>query len=159
MITIRAMSKEDINDVAFVHSKAFIRQLGSKKWITCNFSAYPRVMIFVAVNNMTQIIGYIQWLQKSGFRKESVIELEQIAVLPDFQGKNTGFTLINQSLHLVREYLTVQRSILKAVIVTTRSDNAAQNLYKKALGAKVSAIIKDLYSHDEVIMVSRLKMD
>ena len=152
---IRAMSKEDIKAVALVHTQAFSRQLGSTKWITCNFNAYPRIMMFVAVNELNQIVGYIQWLQKSGFRKETVIELEQIAVLPVFHGKNIGTKLITQSLKFVKDYLNHQNSILKAVIVTTRSDNAAQHLYERTLGAKVSVIIKDLYSHDEIVMISR----
>ena len=150
------MKKEDINDVAIVHSKVFDRQSASRKWISCNFNAYPRIMMFVAVNEVNQIIGYIQWLQKSGFRRETVIELEQIAVLPDYQGKNIGSEVITQSLHFIKEYLLSQNSILKAIMVTTRTDNRAQNLYEKTFGAKINAVIKDLYSGDEVIMVAKL---
>lgn len=156
IITIRPMLEKDISSVAIVHSNAFSRQLGSTKWVTCNFNAHPRIMIFVAVTKDNQIVGYIQWLQKSGFRKEAVVELEQIAVLPVFHSMKIGTQLINQSLEFVKEYLASQNSILKAVIVTTRSDNLAQNLYKKTLNAKVSATIKNLYSHDEVVMISRL---
>lgn len=155
MITVRSMLKSDINGVAIVHSEAFTRQLKSVEWVTCNFNAYPRVMIFVAINRENQLVGYIQWLQKSGFRKEVVAELEQIAVLPIFQGISIGTELINQSLELVKEHFVSQNSVLKAVMITTRSDNAAQNLYKKLLRAEISATISDLYSHDEVIMVSR----
>jgi ribosomal protein S18 acetylase RimI-like enzyme len=156
IITIRPMLEKDINSVAIVHGNAFSRQLGSTKWVTCNFNARPRIMIFVAVTKDNQIVGYIQWLQKSGFRKEAVVELEQIAVLPVFHGMKIGTTLINQSLEFVKQYLTSQNSILKTVIVTTRSDNRAQNLYEKTLNAKVSATIKNLYSYDEVVMISRL---
>jgi ribosomal protein S18 acetylase RimI-like enzyme len=155
MITIRPMLKSDLNSVVIVHSQAFSRQLKSVEWVTCNFNAYPRIMIFVALNKENQLVGYIQWLQKSGFRKDAVVELEQIAVLPVFQGMSIGTKLINQSLALVKKYLISQNSVLKAVMVTTRSDNAAQNLYKKLLGVEISATISDLYSHDEVIMVSR----
>lgn len=112
--------------------------------------------MYVAENENNQIVGYIQWLQKSGFRQESVIELEQIAVSPSFQGKKIGTELIMRSLELARQYLLRQDSILKAVIVTTRSDNIAQRLYEKTLNAKVHACITDLYSADEVVMVARL---
>ena len=99
------MLKEDISSVAIIHSDAFSRQLGSTKWVTCHFNAYPKIMIFVARNELNQAVGYIQWLQKNGFRKESVLELEQIAVLQSFQGAQIGTKLIEQSLKSVKEYL------------------------------------------------------
>jgi ribosomal protein S18 acetylase RimI-like enzyme len=156
MTIIRPMLEQDIKSVSIVHSEAFKRQSASRKWITCNFLAYPRIMMCVAVNEEDQITGYIQWLQKSGFRKECVIELEQIAVLPTMQRKNIGTQLIMQSLEFVKEYLHNQASILKAIIVTTRSDNQAQRLYEKTLNAKVNACITNLYSADEVIMIARV---
>lgn len=152
---IRPMLKKDIGAVAVIHHEAFERQLESTQWVTCNFNAYPRIMMFVAVNELDQVVGYIQWLQKSGFRKESVMELEQIAVAPIFQGNQIGTQLISRSLQSIKEYLTSHASTLKAIIVTTRTDNLAQKLYEKTLGVKINATIKNLYSHDEVIMISR----
>jgi ribosomal protein S18 acetylase RimI-like enzyme len=40
-------------------------------------------------------------------------------------------------------------------LVSTRTDNQAQKLYRKVLGAEVEATIKNLYSADEVYMVAR----
>jgi hypothetical protein len=76
-------------------------------------------MIFVARSEKDEVIGYIQWIQKSGFR------------------------------------LNECNSNLKAILVSTRVDNKAQELYKKALGAEVISVIKDLYSHDEVILMAK----
>lgn len=56
-------------------------------------------MLFVARDEKDQIVGYIQWIQKSGFRNESVIELEQIAVLQNKRGKGIGALLIRESLN------------------------------------------------------------
>jgi hypothetical protein len=44
---------------------------------------------------------------------------------------------------------------LKAILISTRTDNAAKALYKKALGAEEIAVIKDLYSADEAILIVR----
>lgn len=156
MITIRAMQLNDIDPVAYIHSQAFKRQLSSKEWISCNFNAYPRIMVYVAVTEASKIVGYIQWIQKSGFRNEAVIELEQLAVLPDHQGNKIGTKLINVSLEAIKNYLAIKNSKLKSVIVTTRADNFAQRLYQKTLNAKISAYIKDLYSADEVIMIAKM---
>jgi hypothetical protein len=46
-------------------------------------------------------------------------------------------------------------SKVKHVIVSTRADNHAQSIYRKALGAEVEATISNLFSADEVYMVAR----
>ncbi len=112
------------------------------------------MLCYVATQNET-VAGYIVWSQKSGFRPEAVVELEQIAVLPSLQGQGIGKLLIEQSLQQVREHLDDQGSTLKHVIVTTRADNYAQTLYKQVLGAEIEARITNLYSADEVLMIAR----
>jgi len=151
---IRRMESSDVAAVVAVHTQSFPRQLNSEEWILCNFRAYPRIRIFVAHADK-KIVGYIQWMEKSGFRKEVVLELEQIAVLPEWRNQGIGSYLINSSLTLVKEELTQRESVLKHVVVTTRKDNEAQKIYRETLSALVEATIPDLFSADEVIMIAR----
>jgi len=153
-LNIREMSSSDIENVSFIHEKSFERQTKSLEWITCNFNAYPRIQYYVA-DIEGRLVGYIQWIQKSGFRSKVVLELEQMAVLPEFRNKGIGKSLISKSLPLIKHHLEINDAQLKHIIVTTRADNNAQDLYSKVLGAKVVATISSLYSADEVIMVSR----
>lgn len=153
-ITIRRMTEPDGDRVAEVHRAAFPRQQSSIDWIRCNFAAYPRIQIFVAVRS-NEILGYIQWTQKSGFRPAVVLELEQIAVKEPEQGNGIGQALIKESLPQVKAQLRERNAIVRSILVTTRADNTAQRLYRKALGAKVEATLEDLYSADEVVMVAR----
>jgi ribosomal protein S18 acetylase RimI-like enzyme len=154
-VIILPMHEDDIHAVAKVHSKQFARQKDSVRWIGCNFAAYPRIMMYVARDEKDKVIGYIQWIQKSGFRQESVMELEQIAVVENQQHKGIGTSLIEKSLKYIKEYLADKKSNLKAILVSTRTDNTAKSLYEKILKAKEIAVIKDLYSHDEVIMLAK----
>ena len=151
---IREMVEDDISSVAEVHRQAFSRQRDSVKWITCNFRAAPRMQYYVAEQGLS-IVGYIHWTQKSGFRPEVVLELEQIAVLPKMQGQGIGRRLINESLPLVKKRLHNCNAVIKHIMVTTRADNYAQQLYRETLGAEVECVIKDLYSYDEVVMIAR----
>jgi ribosomal protein S18 acetylase RimI-like enzyme len=153
-MNVRPMTVHDIDPVAEVHKAAFIRQTMSQEWIRCNFSAYPRMMLFVAEEGGV-IAGYIHWTQKSGFRTAVVLELEQLAVHPDFRRRGIGELMITESLPLVRIRLADRGATLKHIIVTTRADNFAQKLYKKALNVETEATIADLYSADEVFMIRR----
>lgn len=88
--------------------------------------------------------------------QQSVIELEQIFVLKKQQGKGIGTLLIEQSLKHIKNYLADTNSNLKAILVSTRTDNQAKSLYEKVLKAKEVAVIKGLYSHDEVILLAEI---
>ena len=64
--------------------------------------------------------------------------------------------LITRSLPEVKRRLAQQDSKLKHILVNTRADNYAQQIYQKLLGAEVEMTIKSLYSADEVFMVARM---
>ncbi|AKS23508.1 MAG: putative acetyltransferase [Leptospirillum sp. Group II 'C75'] len=104
-----------------------------------------------------KILGYCVWTEKSGFRKEAVLELEQVAIEEISRGKGIGRSLIEQSLEMVKECLSDRGSCLKAVLVSTRTDNPAQKIYAHSLGAEPIAVIPGLHSADEVLMVRMYK--
>ncbi|HWR91156.1 MAG TPA: GNAT family N-acetyltransferase [Desulfobacterales bacterium] len=153
-LVVRAAAKTDIPVMAAVHVATFPRQLDSLAWIECNFKAYPRIAYFVAEKD-GELIGFIEWIQKSGFRKEAVLELEQLAVQPGFQGQGIGTALIKESVAQMDHLLKKRNARIKSILVTTRTDNQAQALYRKVLRAEPQAVIKDLYSADEVILLAR----
>jgi len=150
----KLIEQADLKSAALVHSEAFPRQQSSRAWLSCSLNAFPRSLCFV-LKEQGQVLGYIIWAQKSGFRPEVVLELEQIAVLPAYQGRGFGRQLIQESLPLVKKQLNSEGSKLKHIVVTTRADNQAQKLYQNVLNAKVEAIISNLYSADEAYMVAR----
>jgi ribosomal protein S18 acetylase RimI-like enzyme len=151
---IRAMQAAYLSAAAEVHQQAFVRQKQSLQWLESSLNAFPRFLCFVA-EEQARVVGYILWAQKSGFRDQAVLELDQVAVLPAEQGRGIARRLIDESLPLVKQQLSRQGSTLKHVIVNTRADNHAQRLYKSALDAEVVATIADLYSADEVFMLAR----
>ncbi len=154
MVRIRSAEEKDLEYIAKIHSEAFLRQTLSQEWVSCNFRAFPRIKYFVAEIE-AKIVGYIQWIEKSGFRKDVVLELEQMAVQPAMQGKKIGTALIQQSLPLVQKELAKRQASIKHLLVTTRDDNPAQQLYAKTIQATVECTIRNLFSADEVVMISR----
>lgn len=156
MLKIQLLKKSEIPDVAQIANQCF-RGYGSlqgaKKWISCNFAASPRALYFVA-KEKDKVLGYILWLEKGGFRKEAVWELEQVAVLPQEQDKGIATKLILESLAIIKKNLERRRARLKLVEVTTGLHQAPR-LYQKTLGAKKEAVIKDFFRGDEMIMIAR----
>ncbi|MDD5433579.1 MAG: GNAT family N-acetyltransferase [Candidatus Pacebacteria bacterium] len=157
MVKISKAKKNDISQIAQIASQCFSGmqpKTKAVKWVKCNFSAWPRAQYFTA-KEKSKILGYILWVEEGGFRKESVWELEQIAVSSDFQGRGVGRQLILQSLENIKKYLKNRGSVLKLVEVTTGTDNKAQELYQKTLGAKKEATVRNFFRGDEVIMIAR----
>lgn len=153
---VRSACQGDIRRIAAIHAACFTRQYRSNEWIACQFAAYPLKRIFVATMD-GEIVGYSILAEKSGFRQEVVVELEQIAVAPERQGRGVGTYLICDSLSAVKQALVERGATMRSVLVTTRYDNAAQKLYQRALNAEIVATIPSLFGEeDEVVMVGNL---
>ena len=149
------MSEDDISDVANIYLKCFhgMNDIDKvKEWIYLKHISYPINRYYVIDKK-----GYILWAELGGFRKDAVIELEQIAITPEEQGKGLGSMLIRESLKDVIRELDARGSTLKLVKVTTGTENAAQRLYKKVLNARAVAVIPDMFRGDEVILIARSK--
>ena len=153
--TVRPMGVGDVAGAAHVHGLAFPHQTGSLDWMRCSVAAYPKSLAFIYEAN-AEILAYAIWTQRSGFREAAVLELEQIAVLPEQQGQGIGTRLIGESLALAKSELGARGAELKAVTVSTRADGSALRLYQRTLGAEHVATIPDLYSADEALLVARI---
>lgn len=151
------MREKDINQVVNIYLKCFKgmhKPAEARKWIKLRHNSYPVSQFFVGTLGR-KIVGYILWFELGGLRKDAVLELEQIAVAPDYQGRSFGRTIIKESLKAISSYLKKRGSALKLVKVTTGTTNEAQKLYKDVLHAEPVAIIPDFFRSDEVIMIAR----
>lgn len=152
-ISIQKAQSGDIHNIAEIHQLTFIRQKNSDQWIASTFAAYPRYICYVLHYN-DQIVGYIFWTQKSGFRSEVILELDQIAIHPDFQGKGLSRGLIQDSLKLLQAELEQNQQIIKKILVNTSQDNTAKKIYEDVLAAKEIAVISGLFRSPEVYLKS-----
>ncbi len=169
-ITVQKFSPTQIEFITTIACENFSGLKSEKyarNWISGNFQCSPRMQYFTArVDTETNggFVGYILWVEKGGFRKESVWELEQVAVKKELQGNGIGEELIKKSLAMIQEYLYKRDSILKTVEVTTGTENKAQKLYIKAfedLGFEIATkcVVKDLFRGDEVMLFFKPKQN
>lgn len=161
MFIVSSMKKKDLAVIAQINRECFPKDNADLNeallWVKASWKAAPRTSCFTLTDEQGKIGGYIIWLEKGGFRKSAVLELEQIGVISSWRGKGGAKNLIRISLQVIKERLKTEGRTLKLVEVTTAADNAAQRLYKSTLGAVVVATISDLYEDEgeEIIMVAR----
>lgn len=153
-IKVRLAVKDDLANISEVYKNCFPREKHHAEWISANFSAFPRMRYYVAIVD-EMLIGYALWSVKSGFRDKSIVELEQLAVVPELRGRGTGKQLLEQSFDQFKQYLKERSIAIKAVYLTTRDGNNAEGLYRKVFGVEREGVIKNYGSGDEVILFKR----
>jgi ribosomal protein S18 acetylase RimI-like enzyme len=110
---------------------------------------------WVAEGRPKGLFGYILWVEKGGFRREAVLELEQIAISSKLRGQGIGSRLVQESFRQLEGSLKGRGAQVKVVEVTTGTDQGAVGFYRRNLGAQVVARIPDLYHGDELLLLAR----
>ena len=156
---VRPARRADLAGIAAVGTEAFsgLRPVSeARRWVDACWRAAPRMRYWVAVSEAT-VVGYILWVEKGGFRKDAVLELEQVAVRAARRGQGIGEALIRASLDELRQGLRSRGARLKLIEVTTGSEQGAIGFYARVLGTEVAARISDFFRGDEYILIARDK--
>ena len=159
LVEVRPAREVDLDGIAAVGSEAFsgLRPIGeARRWVDACWRAGPRMQYWVAVSDGA-VVGYILWLEKGGFRKEAVLELEQVAVRAARRGQGIGEALIRTSIEALRQGLRSRGARLKLIEVTTGSEQGAIGFYARVLGTEVAARLPDFFRGDEYILIAREK--
>lgn len=143
--------KDDLANISGIYEKCFSREKNHDEWIKANFSAFPRMQYYLVIVDRV-VVGYALWSVKNGFRDKSIVELEQLAVVPEFRGRGVGKELLEHSFDQFKQHLAEKAIAVKAIYLTTRDGNNAEGLYRKVFGVEREGIIKNYGSGDEVIL-------
>jgi len=155
---IRQADAADVKPIALVYTECFPRERDHELWIQSSYQAFPRSAYYV-LEQQGNIIGYILWCVKNGFRQKAIVELEQLAIHPDFSGQGLGRKLIEQSVVLFEAHVNSLGCEIGSYIVTTSEGNFAEKLYKSTLGVSRAAMISDYGSGNELILYNRVTSD
>ena len=125
----RIANEHDIASISEIYMNCFANERNHLLWIKSSFNSFPRGVYYV-VEQQGIIAGYILWCVKNGFRDATIIELEQVAVDPQYSGAGLGRRLIEDSYKLFKQHVKDIGHSVGAVMVTTTQGNHAENLYK-----------------------------
>lgn len=156
-LEVRPAGEQDLAGIAAVGAESFsgLRPLAAaERWVRTCWAARPRMRYWVATHEQ-ELLAYILWLEKGGFRAEAVVELEQIAVRGAQRGRGVGGELIRRSLADLERAIEAEGRRVKVVEVTTGSEQGAVEFYRRVLGAEVVAKVPGLFRGDEYILIAR----
>lgn len=154
-MNIRPATEHDIDSISQIYLDCFPNERNHLLWITSCFNSFPRGIYYV-VEQQGVLAGYILWCVKNGFRDATIIELEQVAVHPQYSGAGLGRRLILDSFERFKQHVTDTGHRVGAVMVTTTEGNFAENLYKSTLNVSRAAMLTGYASGNEVILYNNL---
>lgn len=130
---IRRAEEQDLPAMATINRESFSGNQGDAvvalEWIKSWFRAFPLYQYFV-IQAEEKVVGYIGWQIHGGFlRTQPVMELEQIAVAKEFQGKGLAPRLCQETMNMMVEWicaqnLHIQDSVIAIVWAYTINDPA-----------------------------------
>jgi len=150
-MNIRKAENAEIDSISEIYRKCFPNEQSHMVWIEASYNSYPRGVYYVSECEGV-ISGYILWCVKNGFRKATIVELEQVGVSPEFGGKGVGRELIEKSFELFKEHVLNLGHNVGAVMVTTSEGNQAEKLYKSILNVTRAATLTGYGSGNEIIL-------
>ncbi len=156
-VAVRPAREADLPGIATIGSESFsgLRPLASAtRWVRACWLAQPRMRYWVA-EQAGDVVAYVLWMEKGGFRKDAVVELEQVAVRASLRNHGVGGELVRRSLDDLSQSIQSEGRRIKVVEVTTGSEQGAVEFYRRTLGAEVVAKVPGLFRGDEFILVAR----
>ena len=160
---IRRATEKDIQKIADINRHSFSgnKPAGlAEKWIEAHFGHGDQYQYFVFEED-GKIAGYISWEVKGGFaRKVPVMELEQLAVHPDFRGAGVGKKLTLETFEIVKKWIRETRpeaEMMRIFVWVKKENEPAKTLYSQVcnLGEKFE---RNIFDCDEVMLVGEYEL-
>jgi ribosomal protein S18 acetylase RimI-like enzyme len=108
---------------------------------------------YIVAEEDNSIVGLVTWFTH-GLPKHGLVELDRIAVLPEYRGNGISRYLFEELINDANKYLLKKNSTLRKLYLMTHADNVrAQTFYKK-MGMTYEATLKEQFhpNVDEFVM-------
>lgn len=144
---IRKASKSDANEIAFVLKESYnINSLEEGK--EAFLSEINKGVNYIVADENNQIIGLTSWYMH-GLPKHGLIELDRIAILPDFRGKGISKQLFQSLITDSKEEFKKKNKELRKLFLLTHASNERAHRFYEKMGLKHETTLKNHYYKDE----------
>ena len=99
---------------------------------------------FIIAEAEGKVIGLVSWAMK-GLPRHGLIELDRIAVLPEFRGTGIAKKLFDSVGENAKEFFSSKQSRLRKLFLFTHEDNERAISFYKKMGMEKDAVLKDHY--------------
>jgi|TARA_Y100000310_G_scaffold336578_1_gene421519 ribosomal protein S18 acetylase RimI-like enzyme len=103
---------------------------------------------YIVAKQDEKIVGIVTWLVH-GLPKHQLIELDRIAVLPEFQGKGVAKELLNSLIKEAKEFFKKHNSKLRKLYLLCHADNERAHKFYTKMGFEHETTLKEHYYKDK----------
>ena len=133
-VKIREAKDEEIEEIAKICRDEIYDEL-SLEWVLdwLKSITFPYLQYFVADKN-GEVVGFIDWTLYDRYGQQVMLEISLIAVKKEYQRRDIGRRLVEESLTKIREFWTGQGLKVVMFMVETEEENeTARKFYNKIL--------------------------
>jgi GNAT superfamily N-acetyltransferase len=117
-MVVRRAEKKDLSAMGELNSSVFMGDRdslkGAMRWMECWYLSFPLYQYFV-IEDEGIILGYAGWQVHGGFhRAEPVIELDQIGIHKDHQGKGLAPKLQHECMRQLIEWTKIENDRIES---------------------------------------------
>jgi len=108
---------------------------------------------FIVAESQGKVIGLVSWAMK-GLPRHGLIELDRIAVSPEFRGKGVAKKLFDSLEKNARTFFVSENSKLRKLFLFTHEDNERAISFYTKMGLEKDALLKNHYydNKNELVM-------
>ncbi len=108
---------------------------------------------FISAEFNGKVIGIVSWAMK-GLPRHGLIELDRIAILPEFRGKGIAKKLFDSVEVHAKKFFSLNNSRLRKLFLFTHEDNQRAIAFYSKIGMHKETVLKDHYykGKNELVM-------
>jgi len=151
-LILRRAEKKDSKEIAVILEQGYSIE-SIEEGIQVFESEKSKGWNFIVAIVDEKVVGLVSWAMK-GLPRHGLIELDRIAVLPEFRGKDIARKLFDVLEENAKQFFELNKGKLRKLFLFTHEDNSRAISFYEKMGMQKDAVLKDHYynGRNEIVM-------